>query len=434
MSLFSKIFQTFFSKIIIALLSFIISIIVVKLVGAEGQGSIATYITLFLLISSISFISLGSGTIYYVNKEKNINNYFSSIFFLNILILFFLLSTFFYFKPLIIINYPELNNGSYLILGTILLVTFNLAKVSAAYSRAMHNSLKFNGAIISEKMLYLFTILFFYFASIEVSFYEILFSLVIASLIIHSYVIFSYATHIRFRFIALKYIRKLFKFSLKGHLGVIIQKLNLKFDILLLAYLFSFELVGYYSISLLFAQTILYVPDSIAIFLYPKISKSNDLKFSLNTTLQINRISTFVIFVIAIILAIFSELLITYIYGFNFVKSVLPLLILLIGSIFFSTVKIITKLSTGIGFPLVGTKISIVGIVFNIPLLILLVPRFDIIGAAIASAISYMIMFFASIYWLYLKDSSFSFSRILLINKTDIKLLSNHLNKILNII
>ena len=66
-------------------------------------------------------------------------------------------------------------------------------------------------------------------------------------------------------------------FSLKEHIGVIAQKMNLKIDILIMAGFLGAKEIGYYSIAVLFAELIWYVPNSIGIFLYPKIAYKNDI-------------------------------------------------------------------------------------------------------------------------------------------------------------
>ena len=76
-----KIIQTLATKIILVFITFLISYVVIKLVGADGQGQITTLVTSCILISSIFFMSIGSGLIYYSNLENDTSGYYSVTFF-----------------------------------------------------------------------------------------------------------------------------------------------------------------------------------------------------------------------------------------------------------------------------------------------------------------------------------------------------------------
>jgi len=430
MNLFSKVIQTFSSKVIITFITFVLSVLVVKLVGAEGQGLITLFYTLFLFFSTFFMLSLGSGTIFHVNKYNKATQYLSNFFFSSVLITIFVLLLFFVFQERIITNFLNNSAENFFHLGFCLLVVFNLSKISSTLSRSLHNSLAFNGSVLLEKVFYFFIVFSFFVMDIKVGFQDIVFAFILSSLLVNIFVIFYFRNYIKLKLIDKEKIKNLLNFSLKGHLGVVVQKLNLKFDVFYLAYIFSAETLGYYSISIYFSQILLYIPDSISVFLYPQLSRKTDKNSALETTLTINRILFALLIIISIIISILAKDLIIYLYGKNFVVSYTPLLLLLIGSIFFASVKIFTKLSTSLGFPLVGTKISIIGIITNIPLLIFLVPEYSIIGAALASLISYFVMYISILIWLFKKFSFIRISDVLLLKKSDIKLCISAYSKI----
>ena len=97
----------------------------------------------------------------------------------------------------------------------------------------------------------------------------------------------------------------------------------------------------------------------------------------------------------------------------------------MIGSVLFSFVKIITKLSTSDGSPIVGSKISFIGIIVNIPLLILLVPKYQIVGAAVATSVSYFLMSLYALYWLVKRSKKITFHQLFILNSDDISLIKN---------
>tara|TARA_B100000963_G_C22633565_1_gene676283 strand:+ start:1871 stop:3163 length:1293 start_codon:yes stop_codon:yes gene_type:complete len=421
----SKILQTLITKIILVFITFLISYIVVKLVGASGQGQITTFITTCLLISSIFFMSIGSGLIYFSNKESDFKGYYSVTFILTLILTFILLIILYFFRDFFVENFLKLNNPYFFDLALVMIAVFNLGKLSNSISRAKHNSNLYNGAIFSEKFMYFSLIFIFWFKEINISVFQIIYFLLAASIVPHLLVIIIYSNLFSFKRIRFLSVKKIFNFSLKGHIGVIIQKLNLKFDIIILSYLFSSNIVGYYSISVLFSYIVLYIPDSVAVFLYPKLSKVKSFEEKKDLTLRVNRIIFLVILLISLFLILFGRLILTSFYGQEFEISYKPLIILLIGSVLFSFVKIITKLSTSDGSPIVGSKISFIGIIVNIPLLILLVPKYQIVGAAVATSVSYFLMSLYALYWLVKRSKKITFHQLFILNSDDISLIKN---------
>tara|TARA_B100002052_G_scaffold269425_1_gene268819 strand:+ start:13126 stop:14421 length:1296 start_codon:yes stop_codon:yes gene_type:complete len=420
-----KIIQTLATKILLVFITFLISYVVIKLVGAAGQGQITTLLTSCLLISSIFFMSIGSGLIYYSNHENDISGYYSVTFFLSIILTLFLLILLFLCKDFFVEKFLKLNNPYFFDVALVLIAALNLGKLSNSISRANHNSMLYNGAIFSEKFLYFIIILIFWLKGINVSVFQIIYFLLLALIISHLIVIIRYINLLSFLKIKFRRIKNIFLFSLKGHIGVIIQKLNLKFDIILLSYLFSSNIVGYYSISVLFSYIVLYIPDSIAVFLYPKLSKIKNFDEKLELTLKINRITFLTVLIISFFIILFGRIILTSFYGKEFEISYIPLTILLIGSILFTLVKIITKLSTADGNPAVGSRISFIGIMVNIPLLIILVPKYQIIGAAIATSVSYFLMSMYALYWLVKRSKKITFEKLFILNSNDINMVKN---------
>jgi O-antigen/teichoic acid export membrane protein len=194
-------------------------------------------------------------------------------------------------------------------------------------------------------------------------------------------------------------------FGIREHLGALSHKLNLRLDILILAPLVEISEIGYYSIAVVFAQLVWYIPDSIGTFLFPKIASRNNNKSSAKLTAQINRISITVVVLISVIIYFTSKIFIPIMYGIDFQKSVVVIKILLFGTVGLSIQKILTKYFSGIGKPLITSWASIVGLITSVPLLFILVPIYGIIGAAIATAISYLFMaIFAIVLFKYNSD------------------------------
>ena len=64
MSILNSSIQTLFSKLVTLVLGLLCSILVVKLVGAEGKGFLSLFYAFFGIMISVLILSLGNGIIY----------------------------------------------------------------------------------------------------------------------------------------------------------------------------------------------------------------------------------------------------------------------------------------------------------------------------------------------------------------------------------
>jgi stage V sporulation protein B len=94
----------------------------------------------------------------------------------------------------------------------------------------------------------------------------------------------------------------------------------------------------------------------------------------------------------------FAKDIVTLIFGDSFVYAVLPLQILIIGTVIFGLVKAIGSSLAGIGRVDVNLKITAFGAMVNIILNFLLIPLYGIVGAAIATITSFIIIALSIIY------------------------------------
>jgi O-antigen/teichoic acid export membrane protein len=102
---------------------------------------------------------------------------------------------------------------------------------------------------------------------------------------------------------------------------------------------------------------------------------------------------------LAIFFGIIGRILIPLFFGLNFIGSVIPFLLLLPGIVGMVLSKIIFANLSGSGRPQFATYSSIVTFAVTVGLDILLIPIYDIAGAAIASTIAYLLGSFLSVFW-----------------------------------
>jgi O-antigen/teichoic acid export membrane protein len=156
--------------------------------------------------------------------------------------------------------------------------------------------------------------------------------------------------------------------------------------------------VGLYSTGVSSAELLWYVPNAISSALFPK-SATLEKDVGAHLTARICRQTLLIMIPLTFVSAIIGRLLIPVFYGINFIGSVIPFLLLLPGIVGMVLSKIIFANLSGSGKPQFATVSSAISFVATIALDIILIPTYNIAGAAIASTIAYLIGSFLAVYW-----------------------------------
>ena len=92
---------------------------------------------------------------------------------------------------------------------------------------------------------------------------------------------------------------------------------------------------------------------------------------------------------LAIPAAILGPRLVRLVYGAQFADAGVALRLIIPGVVAYSVVAVLSRYLTGRGRPGTGTLILLLGLAINIVANLILVPRYGILGAAMASSLSY---------------------------------------------
>jgi O-antigen/teichoic acid export membrane protein len=173
------------------------------------------------------------------------------------------------------------------------------------------------------------------------------------------------------------------------------------------------EIVGYYSASyrLIDALSSL-VPSIIYSVMFPVMSKYlnsvNDLK---KVWIKSFNLSFIVGIVISIFVTVFAKNIILIIYGYNYLHSIIVLKILIWAFFIICISSITSGLLNAVNKQRLVTFGSGAGAILNVILNLILIPKYNMEGAAIATVITEMLMFVLYIY---------STCKFLKINKSEI--------------
>ena len=191
-------------------------------------------------------------------------------------------------------------------------------------------------------------------------------------------------------------------FGVQIFAGNAINMINYQADIVLIGYFLTATDVGYYAVAVGLSKFFWIIPQSIQTIVYPSVSKywAKNNHSALQTMIDKSmKYTACVLLPIGLGVGFFARDIITMIFGEGFGYAVLPLLILITGTVIFGIVKAIGGSMTGAGRPDIGLKIVGISATTNIGLNVLLIPYLGIAGAAIATAISLAIATLLGLYF-----------------------------------
>jgi stage V sporulation protein B len=182
-----------------------------------------------------------------------------------------------------------------------------------------------------------------------------------------------------------------------------INIVNYQADTVLTGYFLNAVEVGYYSASINLSRLLWVIPQAISMITYPVTSEywSKNHHAALQKMIDKSmKYTTCLLSFCGLLMGFFATDLVGSIYGLKFGDSVLPLQILLLGSVIWGVVISVGGSVTGAGRPDLGMKLVAISAVTNLVLNILLIPTVGIAGAATATTASLMVATCVGLYLL----------------------------------
>ncbi len=379
----TKVFLSQFTRFFFG---FLTSIIIARTLGTTGKG-IFEIVKLIPWFGSL-FIAFGmeEATAYYVSKypekrKKILTNilYFSIL--LGIIFVIILIS-----KTKWFISHPLRNlNEKFFILGTICIPAFTITRCAIAYFQGLKD---FNLYFLSNISVAFFTFLLvsifakrgINFAIISLSsafFLSGILNLILLSIKIKPVL-----------FPDFKLLLQMLSYGIRAQVGVLIRFINLRADNFILNYFAGASAVGIYSVSVSLAEMLWHLPGAFATSLLPRVASSSDEEIRNYTEKTMGGV-ILILFIGIFLLVIAGKFLINLLWGKPFLGSYSPMLWLFPGVIAISIAKISSSVFHGKGHPEYGSLLSVISCFTMLPLDFVLIPKYGVVGAAIASSISY---------------------------------------------
>jgi O-antigen/teichoic acid export membrane protein len=418
---------TFITEIGVFILGLLTLVVITRVLGPEGKGAYSLITLVPVLMISFGSLGIGGANVYFVGSKKyKIQDVVSNSFLLAtlwgflLILAFWALLQFDFFRSFIHFNESY---GRYL-----WIVVFSIP-ISLLYS-FFQNIIRGNGDIVNYNKIRLLEGF--------LAFFGVFVLLIILGRgvfgAVFSYVFSIFGTAVFTIFLVRKiskirlYLNKaLLKDSVvyggKVYIANALSFLNYRLDIFLIAFLLqpsaAVAAVGFYSIAVAIAERMFIIPGTFSTVLFPKISSAENSDAN-NFTPRVVRHTFFIMIVLSLLLFFTARFLILFFFGLTFLPAVAPLLALLPGIIAFGVGGVLAADLGGRGKPEIAVYSSLVCLIINIVLNIIMIPYLGILGAAIASSISYwadtLVVLIA-----FLKISKNRLSEVIIIKKTDFK-------------
>lgn len=187
-------------------------------------------------------------------------------------------------------------------------------------------------------------------------------------------------------------------YGLKGYIGNVLQFFNYRLDMFLINFFLGSAGVGIYSVSVALAELLWQLPNAVSFVIFPKSSATKPAQMNLFTP-RIFRLTLALTALGGLGLALLGRSMILLIFGERFSAAYPPMLALLPGVILLGGGKVLTNEIAGRGYPHYNSIGSGLGLIFTLALDLLLIPRYGVMGAAVASSLAYGVVFGSAVFF-----------------------------------
>lgn len=209
---------------------------------------------------------------------------------------------------------------------------------------------------------------------------------------------------------------RILKFGFFPMLTSLMIILNYKLDVIMLKQFdISLKNIGYYAAGVGLVEMVWIIPDAFKEVLFTKTAKKDsipDIVFSL-------KINFYISLLIFIIILLFGDIIIEFLYGVAFLPSYDVIKLIIVGVIPMTFYKLINTLYVAKGKMKLSFMILTLAGIINIVVNLIFIPIYGINGAAVASLISYFFCGMA-FYCFFVKDNKLSGLEAFYIKKAEI--------------
>jgi O-antigen/teichoic acid export membrane protein len=398
------IIHSFNNELLRKLIAVISAALIARALGPSGKGQYALLI--YFAAISVSFVSVGlANAQLFLKRKYTLEKVTSNILFVSLILG---LTAFVIMNLLVEFALQNIYKdvSKHLVFLTTIAIPFRL--VTLSMKRVLQSEFKiksYNYLKMIEPVVFLFLLISSYLLiNININHIVIIFVLsgiinfLVTVLYIRNKVIFRIA-HIKF-----DVLKSIGHYVIRVGPGGLLGLFQYRIDVFIIAYFLNDYSVGLYVAGMAVAEIVWRVPAAIVNVLQPKIANGSDDEAKLVTP-QAFRLTLLVVAFLCAGIGLFNTEILLILYGVDFIEAEMVLRIILPGILFISLWKILLNDLNARGFPQYYSFSTIAGLIVLITLDVLLIDRYNIIGAAIASDVSYLVSLCAIVFY-YLRNTN----------------------------
>ncbi|MBD2845941.1 polysaccharide biosynthesis C-terminal domain-containing protein, partial [Paenibacillus sp. IB182496] len=199
-----------------------------------------------------------------------------------------------------------------------------------------------------------------------------------------------------------------------------VLQLNYRIDVLMLERMASVREVGLYTVGTTLAELIWQLPAAAGMVLFAKSAGSKSEGEATRRAAKLLRVMLPVLIAVCLGLGVFAPLAVDLLYGADFDGSAQVIRLLLPGIVVMTFFKILNADLAGRGKPLFALGAYILPLVLNVVLNLIFIPQYGIEGTALTSTISYTVGGLLFLY-LYLRETGLRLTDVLILRPGDLR-------------
>jgi O-antigen/teichoic acid export membrane protein len=381
----TNIIRTFFSRSGTAVINLVVVIMSARLLGDEGMGMISLLI-LAVTINAL-FVGLWGGAgLVYLTPRHPVKSLLIIGYIWSVIASIIVIWIFQYFNL-----FPAyFGNNVYLLVIINSFASINMYIILGKEKIKSHNIITF-----LQSLLLLIAILFQFFV---LSFVEV--------------AAYLWALYVSFGFVWLsstavllntkstsvekslkETLKQTFSYSLVLQTGSGVQLINYRFSYYIIDFFLGTAMLGRFSVAVQVAEGILILGKSFGLVLYSRVSNIESIKEAIKTSIPLLKLTAYATFVATFIILLLPSSFFTYLFGDDFSHVHEILLFLGPGIVFVSATMLFSSFFSGVGMIKINTQGSIIGLLSTLLLSIWMIYYFGLIGAAMATSLSYLSSF-----------------------------------------
>jgi O-antigen/teichoic acid export membrane protein len=407
---------TLIFKMIAMICGFGVSILIGRVLGPEGRGVYGLVMTIIVLSSSFGLFGFSGANAYLISRDLNrakalgVQSLFvGALGFIITAAIIYIINT----------NWPSILGG---LNKPLFWITLSLVPMYL-WGYLFSNAYLGCGKIVAYMMFETGQRVIFLLAALVLlslmhrgmNTYMTVVSLTIGAMVL-GYILWFFRSIKKGPSFDLKLIPDSFAYGVRSYVATVVTFAVMRSGIFFVNYFCGTAQAGMFSVAQQMAELLVIVPSVIGTVLFSRIASGD----SKELTAKVTRTATVIFLPLFVFLALIRNVLVTLLFGAEFLPAAEVFLILLPGTFFLGLEVLIASDIAGRGYPWPAALAWIPILIMNVVGYSLLVPRFGINGAAFSSTVSF-IAIFAFILWYYRRISGQKLRTMFIVDKNDLK-------------